>query len=237
MESINIETLLKANGAVLCQSMASFTTRLNAVSAFLFDWDGVFNAGEKVGNLGSPFYEADSMGINLLRFSYWKLKGQVPVVALLSGEKSETSLNWAKRESLHACYYKCSNKLTAFQHFLAKNDLNADQVAYFFDDVLDLGVAQAGGLRIFFPRKNNPIFNHFVVENKLADYICSTHGGNFALREATEFLIYANGNFEAVIQERMHHTSSYKSYLVERNSNKPKYYTLVDQHVMEVAEP
>ena len=232
MKSMNIKELMESHGAVLWPSTELVTARLSTIQSFLFDWDGVFNTGEKSNNLGSPFNEADSMGINLLRFSYWKQKGQLPKVALLSGERSETALNWAQRESLHACYFKCGNKSVAFEHFLQEQNLETTQVAYFFDDVLDLGIAEKCGLRIFFPRKNNPIFNQFVLENQLADYVCSTHGGNFAIREAAEVLIYLNGNYEEVIRERMHHAAIYKTYLLERNLTQAAYYTLSDQKIV-----
>jgi 3-deoxy-D-manno-octulosonate 8-phosphate phosphatase (KDO 8-P phosphatase) len=232
MNSVNIKQLMEAQGAVLWPSSESVAERLSQVKAFLFDWDGVFNTGEKSNSLGSPFNEADSMGINLLRFSYWKQKGHLPKVALLSGERSETALNWAQRESLHACYFKCGNKTLAFEHFLQQQALEASEVAYFFDDVLDLGIAENCGLRIFFPRKNNPLFNQFVLQNHLADYICSTNGGNFAIREATELLIYLNGNFEEVIKERMHHEIVYKDYLNERNQIRPAYFTTANQLIV-----
>src|ERR1043166_618462 len=80
--------------------------KLKHIKAILFDWDGVFNNGQKTSNGGSAFSEVDSMGTNLLRYSLYLRNGKMPVTAVISGEKNETAFYFCNREGFHASYFK-----------------------------------------------------------------------------------------------------------------------------------
>ena len=64
---------------------AELIEKLKQVKAFVFDWDGVFTDAGKDHLLQSRFNEADSMGVNLLRFSYYLKHKAIPVTAIISG--------------------------------------------------------------------------------------------------------------------------------------------------------
>ena len=83
--------------------------KLAHIKALLFDWDGIFNSGEK-GQIPSSFNEIDSMGINMLRFGYYLLHDENPVTGLVTGERNETAVKWAEREHFHAVYLKVKHK-------------------------------------------------------------------------------------------------------------------------------
>ncbi len=53
----------------------------------MFDWDGVFTGADKDHLLQSRFNEADSVGINLLWFSYYLNHKELPTTTIISGEK------------------------------------------------------------------------------------------------------------------------------------------------------
>ena len=59
------------NGGKFLISEALLISNLSRIKAFIFDWDGVFTNGEKDHELQSRFNEVDSMGTNLLRFSFF----------------------------------------------------------------------------------------------------------------------------------------------------------------------
>lgn len=44
--------------------------KFRTIKAFVFDWDGVFNNGQKNIDGHSTFSEVDSMGVNLIRFRW-----------------------------------------------------------------------------------------------------------------------------------------------------------------------
>ncbi len=205
--------------------------KLQTIKAFVFDWDGVFNNGQKQANGSSSFNEIDSMGTNLLRFSHYLKNKKLPLTAIISGEKNETAFYFSGREHFNASYFKFSDKRIALQHFCDAHHIKPSEVCYFFDDVLDLPIATVAGLRIFIQRKAGLQFNTYVKQNHLADYITGSNSGDFAVREACEMLISCNGNFDQVITLRMNFDDSYKQYIAARNDTPTHLFTLSNGEV------
>ena len=80
--------------------------KLKSIKAFVFDWDGVFNNGEKSGGGSSNFNEVDSMGTNLLRYSFFLKNNQLPTTAIISGEKNESAFWFCNRERFNYSFFK-----------------------------------------------------------------------------------------------------------------------------------
>lgn len=229
---MNPETVFTQAGGTFCTPYAEFQSKLSHIKAFIFDWDGVFNDGAKDSQGSSNFSEVDSMGTNLLRFSWWLQKKQLPFCAVMSGEKNQLSFQYTKREHFHQGYFKILHKTLALDHFLAAHSLQASEVAFVFDDVLDLSLAARAGLRIMVGRTANPLFRQYVVDRKLADYI--TAHDQFAVRETCELLIGAAGNFEATIAGRSSFSPEYRQYLYERQQITTGYFTLDKEEIQGV---
>ncbi|MBL7946151.1 MAG: hypothetical protein JNN32_08780 [Flavobacteriales bacterium] len=196
--------------------------RLARTKAVLFDWDGVFNDGFKDAEGGSPFSEVGSMGVNLLRFALWLRNGSLPKAAVITGQHNPFAERFAQRERLHGVYMGFTNKPEAFDAFLAKHGLQADEVAFFFDDMLDLPVAARCGLRIMI---GSPV-TAWLVEQAITrgevDIITAISGGNNGLREATDAVIALLGNGAAVIDHRVNYSETYRRYLSERQAVVPE---------------
>ena len=111
--------------------------KLKQVKAFVFDWDGVFTDACKDHLLQSRFNEADSMGTNLLRFSYYLNHKTIPITAIISGEKNSAAFTFIDRERFHASYSKFANKLAATKHLCEMHNIQPDELCFVFDDVLD----------------------------------------------------------------------------------------------------
>src|SRR5690606_26168737 len=171
------------------------------------------------------------MGTNLLRFSHFLNKTQLPVTAVMSGERNVMSFQYANREHFHHVYYKVKNKKPAFDHFIAAHGLTPNEVLFVFDDVLDLSVAEACGLRILINRKANPLFKNYVIKNGLADYVTANPSGSFAVREACEMLMGMSGNFEAVVQERAGFSDTYADYYHTRQQVATEFFTWTNEHI------
>ena len=212
---------------------AKIIASLKNIKAFVFDWDGVFNNGTKGENGTSIFSEVDSMGTNLLRFSHYYKTQHLPFTAIISGEKNSAAFYLSTREHFHSSYYKVANKIDALHHFCFQNNLKEKEVAFVFDDVLDLSVAEAAGLRIFIQRKANPLFNQYVSKNKLADYVTGSESGDYAVREACELIMGLNGTYDKVINERMHYTKLYEQYGADRNKVQTRYFTRIENTIIE----
>lgn len=208
--------------------------KLSHIKAFIFDWDGVFNNGEKNANGSSNFSEVDSMGTNLLRYSHFMKNKQLPLAAVISGEKNETAFYFCNRECFNYSFFKVATKINALNFICEKENIKPSEVAYFFDDVLDLSMAEVCGIRVLVNQKANPIFANYCIKNNLVDYLTASQGGQFAVREATELLIALNENFNQVITNRKNSTADYKTYIEKRRTVKTKFFTVVDDKIESV---
>ena len=221
------------NGGKFLISESLLVSNLSRIKAFVFDWDGVFTNGEKDDQLQSRFNEVDSMGTNLLRFSFFLKHNQLPITAIISGENNKAAFTFTSRECFNANYFKVANKTDATKHLCETFGILPKEIAYVFDDVLDLSVAKQCGLRIFIPRKANPLFNEYVVKNKLADYITSAESGNFAVRESSEVLMSCYGLFDEAITQRVNYSDEYTNYITQRRAVKTKYFTITEGKITE----
>ncbi len=227
-----IKGIYQDMGAEFVTSAEEIAQKLNNIKAFVFDWDGVFNNGEKNGGGSSSFNEIDSMGTNLLRFSYYLKNKQLPQTALISGEKNESAFFFAQREHFNASYFKIANKKWALDHFCNIYSIQPNQICYFFDDVLDLSIAQQAGLRILISRKASTLFTNYAKQHNLADYITANASGNFAVREACEMLMGINNSFNEVITSRMHYDEIYQQYILARNLPPTHFYTYNNRQII-----
>jgi 3-deoxy-D-manno-octulosonate 8-phosphate phosphatase (KDO 8-P phosphatase) len=195
--------------------------RLARTKAVLFDWDGVFNDGFKDAEGGSPFSEVGSMGVNLLRFALWLRNGQLPKAGVITGQHNPYAERFAERERLHGVYMGFTNKPEAFDAFLAKHGLQADEVAFFFDDVLDLPVAARCGLRVMIGSPVTAWLVGQVIARGEVDLVTANSGGSNGLREATDAVIALLGNGKEVVDHRVNYTGTYRDYLAQRQAVAP----------------
>ena len=231
---MDIEATFINSGGQFITDHSLIARKLQNIKAYIFDWDGVFNNGQKSLDGGSNFSEVDSMGTNLLRFSHFLKQGQMPLTAVISGEKNDTAFYFCKRECFDYSFFKTPHKLDALNFICKQNNIQINEVAYFFDDVLDLSIAEVCGLKIMVNRKANPLFVDYCVKNTLVDYLTGAEGGEYAIREATELLIGLNENFNMVIKERTNNSESYARYIGQRRMVKTQFFTVRDQLIESV---
>lgn len=204
-------------GGLFLSSSQEIALKLKDIHCFVFDWDGVFNNGIKADVKGSPFSEPDSMGINMLRFSYWLIHGKLPITAIITGENNLYALDFAKREHLDAVYLKSKNKKKILNQLTSKYSLTPKQTLFVFDDILDLDAAKTCLLNFCVKRKASVLLNNFIIDNKLCNYVTGVEGGNHAVREVCELLIGLNGNYDETISTRIKYEGAYEQYLTSRN--------------------
>jgi 3-deoxy-D-manno-octulosonate 8-phosphate phosphatase (KDO 8-P phosphatase) len=229
----DIEKIFIDLGGEFQLDFSDFLLKLDKVKAILFDWDGVFNSGVKIDQTGSSFSEVDSMGINLMRFGFWLKNNQLPLCGIITGENNQVAFYLAQRECFHSVYYKFKNKTEAFNHLLEQHHLEADEVAYVFDDVLDLSIAQECGLRFLVRQPASPLLNDYIKANGLCDYITRHSGIDHAVREICELTLGAMGMFTKVVEERIAFSELYSSYLSERQNILPHFFTFKDNQIIQ----
>lgn len=232
----NLTHLFTKIGGQFITPEAELIEKLKQIKAFVFDWDGVFTDVYKDYLMQSRFSEADSMGVNLLRFSYYLNHKTIPITAIISGEKNNTAFMFVNRECLHASYSKFANKSEASKHLCDAYNLQPSEICFVFDDVLDLSLAEVCGVRIFVQRKANPLLNEYVIKYGFSDYVTGASSGESAVREVCELLIGLNGNYNEVVTERKNFSETYSNYLALRKTIAPVYYTTTNGEVVEVKD-
>jgi 3-deoxy-D-manno-octulosonate 8-phosphate phosphatase (KDO 8-P phosphatase) len=190
--------------------------KLTQIKALLFDWDGIFNSGEK-GQIPSSFNEIDSMGTNMLRFGYYLYHGENPIAAIVTGERNETAIRWAEREHFHSVYMKVKHKADVLETLEMEQGIHPHEILFVFDDIHDLSLAKEAGCSFLVPNPGARMFEKYCRENRLCDYITKNSGGNNAIREISEVVLGMLGLYTKTVENRMTFSEVYKDYLEIRN--------------------
>lgn len=227
-----IRRLFESTGGQFISSPELIAEKLHKIKAFVFDWDGVFNEGEKGGGHSSGFSEVDSMGTNMLRFATWLSFGKhMPLLSVITGADNIVASEFATREKFDKLYFKVRDKSRALDHLLVSAGLKPDEVAFFFDDILDLSISQRCGLRIFINSPGKVLFNEYMRQDRV-DYVTGNSGGNHGVREACELLIGLMTNYDHIIERRYKFDAQYEAYWNLRQSNLTGFYTLSDNGII-----
>jgi len=192
--------------------------KLKDIRVLLFDWDGVFHSGHKNEQRSSSFSEADSMGINMLRFALWLQNGTIPYTAIVTGENNETAKFFAEREHFDAVFMGMKDKIEVLDKMKNEIKIGNENILFVYDDILDLSLASEAGLRFLVNRTASRSLHEGCKAHNLCDYITGNDGGNHAIREVTELCLSAMGKFGEVIEKRAAYGTEYNSYIDTRNS-------------------
>jgi 3-deoxy-D-manno-octulosonate 8-phosphate phosphatase (KDO 8-P phosphatase) len=144
------------------------------------------------------FHAHDGTAISFARLAGIK-------TGLITKRVSETVALRARDLKLEYVYQGIHDKLTAFEEILERVGLKADEAAFVGDDVMDLPVMRECGLAI-------AVANARAEVKAEAHYITPHAGGDGALRDATEYILKAQGRWKQVVND----------YISERTAKKGK---------------
>lgn len=171
--------------------MEQIKAKAQKIKLVIFDVDGVLTDGSLFygddGQEYKAFQSRDGHGMKMLQ------KSGVDI-AFITGRTSEVVKYRAKNLGIDHVYQGQLQKLPAFKTVLEKLDLIADEVAYVGDDVVDLPVMIRVGLAITVNDGHELVKKH-------AHWVTENRGGQGAAREICEFIMQAQGTWEALIQE------------------------------------
>lgn len=214
---LNVKEVFEKIGGKFIIDIEEFKNKLKNINTIIFDWDGVFNNGVKYGNEGSLFSDIDAMGINIFRFDYWLRNNEMPLIYILTGMTNNSAKKLATREHFNGIYMNSKFKMNIVEKICREKNINPSNIAFVFDDILDLEVAKNVGLSIRVERTSNPLLNNFISENEIGDYITASKGNENAVREICELLTGLNGNYNNAVNGRMKYIGEYEEYLKRRN--------------------
>jgi 3-deoxy-D-manno-octulosonate 8-phosphate phosphatase (KDO 8-P phosphatase) len=169
------------------------SSRARALKWLLLDVDGVltdgrlwFSGNGEMGELVKVFDVRDGLGVKLLT-------GAGIEVGILSARTSPIVEKRSRDLGLHEVLQGRENKLDAFRDFLSRHKLEASEVAYLADDLLDLAVLGACGLSAA-PADAVPDVRSRV------HFVTTANGGRGAVRELAERLLQARGVWESTVE-------------------------------------
>jgi 3-deoxy-D-manno-octulosonate 8-phosphate phosphatase (KDO 8-P phosphatase) len=205
-------------GGTFVTPVSTLVERARTLRGLVSDWDGVFNQGAKGEGAESTYSEPDSMGTNLLRYALWRKNGELPIAALITGADNPSARSFAVREHFHAIYYGSRNKTAAIEALCRTHNCSSERLVCLFDDVNDLGMAFACGIRVYVQRSASPLLRQYVVRQGLCDYVTAHSAERHAVREVCELLLGLLGSFDAVVASRVAWDRDYAAYFTARQA-------------------
>ena len=195
-----------------------FAEKLSKVKLWLFDWDGVFHRGAKSSFGESSFSEVDSMGINLLRFATYLNHGKLAPSIIVTGVNNPTASYFAQREHFDSIFLGAKNKIQVLDFVCEKHGVQPEEIGFFFDDVLDINVAEKVGVRFLISNGVNPMTVDFMRQRECFDYASAYGGGFGGLRECSELALTLMGTADEVLAHRTDYSTEYTGYWEKRQS-------------------
>lgn len=165
------------------------TERAAALRLMIFDVDGILTDGSlhygPQGELIKTFNVLDGHGIKLLQQSG-------VATAIITARQSEIVARRAADLGIATLMQGVHDKLTAFESILSESGINARQCGFMGDDVIDLPVMTRVGFAASVPNGHPEV-------RARAHYLAQANGGRGAVREVCDFILQAQGNYEAAL--------------------------------------
>ena len=163
--------------------------RAQKIKLIAFDVDGVMTDGTLYladdGQEYKGFNSLDGHGLKMLKSTGVEL-------AIITGRTSRVVENRANNLGITVVHQGAHDKLAVYESLCRDLQLQHEETAFMGDDVVDLPVMRRVGLAIAVPAAPDIVKAH-------SHYITVRAAGHGAVREACEFLMQAQGNFDAAL--------------------------------------
>lgn len=171
-------------------SQASPTAEsLGRIQMILCDVDGVLTNGQiqfdHHGKETKTFHVHDAAG-----YAYWHRSGGLS--GFISGRRSQIVTERGRELGIHEIFLGELDKLPVLNKILARRGLEACQVAYVGDDLLDMGIMRDVGLAVA------PADGRIEIR-ECAHHVTAVCGGFGVLRETIELILKAQGKWGEVV--------------------------------------
>ena len=172
--------------------------RAKKIKLLLFDVDGVLTDGKiflfPVPSGGAQqlvveakgFHAQDGAGISIARLAGIK-------TGLITRRNSETVALRARDLKLEVVHQGAHDKLKVFREILRQEKLDASEVAFVGDDVVDLPVMRNCGFSVAVANARREVKDG-------AHYVTTHAGGDGALRDVIEYILKAQGKWKKAME-------------------------------------
>ena len=165
--------------------------KLSLIKLVVTDVDGVLTDGnlyiDSKGNETKRFNVKDGLGIKLLQEANIK-------IAVISGGKSESTIQRLKKLKIKYYFFEAKNKLEVLQDLKKVLDLKDFEVLYVGDDLNDLVLKEIVGILVAPSDAVKPVKN-------FANIILSSVGGDGAIRELSEMILEQKDFYKKIIKK------------------------------------
>jgi len=168
---------------------ADACARAARIRLMIFDVDGILTDGSlqygAEGEVVKSFNVLDGLGIRLLQQSGVG-------TAIVTARKSEIVARRAAELGIEHVLQGVHDKRTGFEDLLARTGIAAAECGFVGDDWIDLPVLTQVGFAASVPNA------HPEVRTRV-HYVTAAGGGGGAVRELCDFILRAQGNYEAAL--------------------------------------
>jgi 3-deoxy-D-manno-octulosonate 8-phosphate phosphatase (KDO 8-P phosphatase) len=164
---------------------------LRRIRLLLSDVDGVLTDGRihlnEAGEESKIFHVHDAAGL-----VYWHRSGGLS--GFVSGRWGKMVEKRAQDLNVAEVHLGKLDKLPVLEDILDRHSLEAEEVAYVGDDLVDLPVLATVGFAVTVPNARLEV-------RERVHYITQTYGGDGALREVIEILLKAQGKWDDLVNK------------------------------------
>ncbi|WP_019139669.1 KdsC family phosphatase [Noviherbaspirillum massiliense] len=167
----------------------SAVDRAARIRLMIFDVDGILTDGSlhygPEGEVIKTFNVLDGHGIKLLQQSG-------VATAIISARQSAIVARRAADLGIQHLYQGVHDKRSAFEQLLQKTGIPAEQCGFIGDDVIDLPILLRVGFAASVPNAHPDVRSR-------VHHVTQAGGGHGAAREICDFILRAQGSYEAAI--------------------------------------
>ncbi len=165
--------------------------RAKKIAILVLDVDGVMTDGGLIqGDDGleyKRFHARDGLGLKMLRNTGIKL-------AIVTGRESVVVKNRAKEIGVVALHENCHRKFEAVNQICEQHSVTLEQCAFMGDDIIDLPPMRKVGLAL-------SVADAHALVLAQSHWVSHKNGGQGAVREAAELLMWAQGTLQTAMAE------------------------------------
>ncbi len=165
-------------------SEKELTEKFSKIKLLLMDCDGVLTDGKITflpsGDEQKTFHVRDGQGLVLLHNIGIK-------TGIISGRNSSLVDRRARELKIEFVRQGVKNKVDEYEDIASIIDVNKEETAYIGDDINDLALLKEVGLAIAVGDAINEV-------KQCADYITTLDGGNGAIREICDLIVFSKNN-------------------------------------------
>lgn len=170
--------------------MTTVRDKAARVRLAVFDVDGVLTDGRLIlgedGTEYKAFHVRDGLGLNLLREAGIQ-------VAIISARASKATAERMAALDIQYVYQGSENKAVTFAELIGRLGLDAGEVAYVGDDLVDLPVLRQAGLAATVADAHELVREH-------VDFVTAAAGGRGAVREICDLILSAQDKLQSLAQ-------------------------------------